>query len=393
MPPHPPAASPDTHGPCSESTWVYPRMLRLPPELIDIIFQFLDGESQVCFALTCRTLYNDYFLKTSKEFRRAHHRYSIRGLLHLLEKDSPGSYYCSDCHMLHRWDVPARENWTPWEEWKGDLRPHLYFYDRNSALEFPVGEDHRLTFNAARVVMNRHFYGPLHGIPLQDLELDTRAELCRETGASLDMSVRPRIIDDELFLSITYRLLHPQEDAENLKRLINGASWRVCRHLQIGEFWHEGNRFLREINCLPRRIPELKSQHCPPPRGCASKPGCVRSCPICMTDYQVNISRGQEDRGWAVEVVTWHRLGDGRDIVGEPWVTMTFEGCPGGLKRNKPPAQDSLPGSVRHRWSTGDGCLLDIEGEFVEGLGDLPEPEGLGTDREGNVVLEEDAVN
>ncbi|KAF4459858.1 F-box domain-containing, partial [Fusarium albosuccineum] len=181
-----PAASSDTHDSCSEGTWVYPPMLRLPPELVDMIFQFLGGEVQVCFALTCRTLYNDYFLKTFKGFRGAENRYSNKGLLCLLEKDSPGSYYCSHCYKLHRWGVPKREARTHWEEWKGDLSPHCYFRGDDTALEFEVGEYHRLTFHAVRVVMNRHLYGPVHGMPLQDLELDTHHQLCRESGASLE---------------------------------------------------------------------------------------------------------------------------------------------------------------------------------------------------------------
>ncbi|KAJ3514826.1 hypothetical protein NM208_g15027 [Fusarium decemcellulare] len=362
-------------------------MLRLPPELMDMIFQSLSGDVQVCFALTCRTLYNDYFPKTSKFFRHARNRYLITDLLYLLEKDSPDSYYCSYCQKLHRWDVPARKYRTRWEEWKGDLRSHCYYEnDTDSALEFEVGEYHRLTFHSVRVAMNRHFYGPLHGMPLQDLELDTHHELCRETGASLDMSVRPQIIDDELFLSISYKLLHPQEDARNLRRLINQTQWSVCRHLQMGEFWNEDNCFLREIRFLPRRIPELESQHCPPPRECTSQSGCVMSCPICMTDYRVKISQGEEERGWAIEVVTWHQLGDGRNFLGKSWFNMAYEGYAGTTERNRQPAPNSLPGIVRHRWSKGDGSLLEIEGEFVEGLDGLPK--GLGTDREGNVVLE-----
>ncbi|RSM00621.1 hypothetical protein CEP52_009024 [Fusarium oligoseptatum] len=75
--------------------------------------------------------------------------------------------------------------------------------------------------------MNRHLYGPRHGIPLEAIELDTH-KLCQETGTTVDMVVRPRIIDDELFLSVHYKMLHPQNDTQNLEKFISQASLTTC---------------------------------------------------------------------------------------------------------------------------------------------------------------------
>lgn len=367
----------------SESTQPQRCTLSLPNELVDTVFEFLDGEDQICFALTCRTLYNNYFLKTNKYYRRADNRYHISNLLCTLEKDSPDYYYCEKWHKLRRWNVPPERNPSVLQNWKGYLGIDYRLDDDNDYYQFPVGEDHYLTLHAVRVIMNRHLFGPRHGIPLEEIELDTHKH-CPETGASVDMAVRPRIIDNELFLSVRYKLLHPQDDVQSLKRFINQTRWRVCRHLQIGKHWTEDNCWYdRDIRFLPRRAPEFEKGCWPPKDDAGGLDGNVRSCSVCMTDYQVTISRqydGQEKKGWSIEVSVWHQIGDGRDpLHGGPWFNLACEGYVGGEERQ------SLPGIVRHRWSKSDGALLDIKGEFVEGLIYLPK--GLTTDREGNVVL------
>lgn len=372
----------------SESTHLQRCSLRVPNELIDIIFMYLDGPTQICFALTCRTLYSNYFRKTDPFYRRKGDWYWNKTLLCQLEKDSPDHYCCIQCAKLHRWDVPSKEDGSGWKQWKGYLGLHPTRDGEGDSFEFPVGEDHCLTYHAVRVVMNRHLYGSRHGIPLEALKLDTH-KLCQETGASVDMAVRPRIIDNELFLSVRYKILHPQDDTQNLERFTNQARWRVCRHLQIGKHWTRANCWYeRQILFLPRRVPELE-RVCWPQQDCASGFGNVRSCQVCMTDYQVKISRkydGQEKKGWSIEIVVWHQLGNGRDPHDEArWFNLAHEGYYGPIRDGMPGI--TRPGIVRHRWSKGDRTLFDVEGEFVEGLDCLPE--GLGMDQEGNVVLED----
>lgn len=121
-----------------------------------------------------------------------------------------------------------------------------------------MSEDCSITFNCLRVITNRHIYGPLHGLPLDVIQLDTRKTF-PETSALVEMSVRPRIIEDELFLSTTYKILHPEENARDLRKRINKTEWCVCRHLQIGDYFTRENCCGYNIEFLPYRIPELKT--------------------------------------------------------------------------------------------------------------------------------------
>ncbi|RSL56417.1 hypothetical protein CEP54_008865 [Fusarium duplospermum] len=365
----------------SENTHLQRYSLMLPNEVIDIIFKCLDGPTQICFALTCRTLHGSYFRKTDPYYRRKKDWYWRKGFLCRLEKDNPQYYCCLQCAKLHRWDVPSKEDWSGSKQWKGHLDCHSTRGPEHDYFEFPVGEDYSLTYHAVRVIMNRHRYGPRHGTPLEAIELDTH-KLHQETGTTVDMTVRPRIIDDELFLSVRHNILHPQNDTQSLENFINQVRWRVCRHLQIGTHWTGANCWsLRKLLFLPRRIPELE-QGCWPCQDCTSEFGSVRSCQVCMTDYQLKISRqyeGKRENGWSIEITVWHQLGNGRDPYDEDrWFNLAHDGYRG-------PTRNSMPGIVRHRWSKGDGTLLAVEGEFVEGLEGLPI--GLTMDEEGNVGL------
>ncbi|RSL76196.1 hypothetical protein CEP51_010193 [Fusarium floridanum] len=367
--------------PSSEGTNPQIHSLMLPNEVIDVIFGSLDGPTQICFALTCRTLYKSYFPQTDPYYWRRRDWYWRKGLLCRLEKDIPEYYCCLQCAKLHRWDVPWNKVWSISKPWRGYLDFHPTRDLELDYFEFPVGEDHYLTYQAVRVIMNRHLYGPRHGIPLEAIELDTH-KLCQETGTTVDMVVRPRIIDDELFLSVHYKMLHPQNDTQNLEKFISQARLRVCRHLQIGAHWTRLGCWHRHPPLfLPIRIPELE-KGCWPLKDCGNEFGSVRSCQVCMTDYQVKVSRqheGQEEKGWSIEIMVWHQLGNGRDPYDEDrWFNLAHTGYYG-------PPHHSMPGIVRHRWSKGDETLLSCEGEFVEGLDRLPE--GLIMDEEGTIGL------
>ncbi|KPM37515.1 hypothetical protein AK830_g9034 [Neonectria ditissima] len=377
------------NGPCSsdlESTRAQQYAFRLPLELMNEIVQFLPNLSKVCFALTCRTLYNQYFNKGITP----NCRWSKADLFLLLEKVIPDYYFCRDCFKLHLWDQPPL---CLKKSWKGD-NLGLHADDEITAGEIPVTQDCSITFHCLRAIMNRHFYGPLHGPPLEAVTMDT-VETFPEINASVTTSIRPRIVDDKLFLSTTCTIQHREENDENLITLISETQWLLCRHLSIGDSGYVFDGWERHIEFSPHRIPELKPR-CWSPKNRASQPGVVRSCSQCMTDYQVNINRrcnGPKEEGWSIEVVTWRQLGNGRDPLDDDglWFCMAYKGY-NGDSRKRLPVPESLPGIVRHRWSKGDGVLLDIDGKFVKGLGTLPK--GLTVDREGEVVGEKlDAWN
>ena len=163
----------------------------LPPEIVSLILSHLPPESVVAFGLTCRRFYA--FVpsppRLTEETRQI--------LLQWLEKDTPSLYWCHRCNSLHTWRRVENRH-----------RQGIVQYDKNCRKREhchpsprPPHRSYRLTFSLARVVMNRHLYGDLHGPPLEALSHDARhAESPEVYGVMLTQSWTARIIGDGLYL-------------------------------------------------------------------------------------------------------------------------------------------------------------------------------------------------
>lgn len=202
------------------------------------------------------------------------------------------------------------------------------------------------TFIHARLVMNRHLYGPHSGLPLATLN-----RTCSSPRTGWKLSATAQIIDDELYLCVT----HTCEIHSDLvlRRLID------IRH--------------RTSCCLPMEFHRSDNTLTPafgPDKLSLEGHGYARwrilpgSCSKCWTDWTMTIERAEADSKrptalrpqWRMTLTSYHCLGRCREPQDRKWSILTQReyyrrrielGVPVDWYRYMAP---DLPGSVRRRW-------------------------------------------
>lgn len=160
--------------------------------------------------------------------------------------------------------------------------------------------------------MNRHLYGPEHGIPLHQIETGVRTdhfrrEIYGKYGVDWDNSWRAR---DELLISGEYIMSHRQGDAKALLGFLSVYYQPVCAHMCLS---YGSSSWATHTYWIPELFMGMSSPDCFRP--CA---GAVRSCPSCITDVDVYIEwqgdgsgTGSKShrKGWVVKAVLYCRIG------------------------------------------------------------------------------------
>ncbi|OIW26497.1 hypothetical protein CONLIGDRAFT_672042 [Coniochaeta ligniaria NRRL 30616] len=261
----------------------------LPVELVLLIADHLSKTSLICLALTCKPLHAILFPRPaalSLEERKT--------FLLLIEKGVPGVYYCHCCHKLRPWHLKLDI-----QNWLGHSLGH-----RNTMGLYYSAHSYYLIYPLARLVTNRHLYGPGHGIPIRNIEMDVRY-LIRPLNIERCESWRARIVEDQLFLRTVYTVQHLAADTQTLRLFVDGWNTRVCEHLDTAT-----NTTDRTANL--ERIPQLADLEGRP--GFVPCDRAVTSCRICHTDIETAIVwRGYRRKGWLVRIVAYRSLGKCRD--------------------------------------------------------------------------------
>ncbi|KAH7371569.1 hypothetical protein BKA66DRAFT_444026 [Pyrenochaeta sp. MPI-SDFR-AT-0127] len=318
----------------------------LPPEITLMIATHLSNPSVISLALTCRHLHSLCFprpprLNTPEK----------EALLLLLEKDLATLYYCHYCVRLHRW----------YSRWGNYIHPFVYE-------DLPCKQQLHLSvvslplicyipYHHARLAMNRHFYGANHGPSVQYFaeRASMHNSLFSLSGTISDSrSLRARIIEDQLlFLSVT-TMCHSRGDSRTLRNYVDSKGHLVCRHLT------QSNRY---SDCLPMQLPELAKDKITPEHFAACHQS-LRSCPICLTDYCIDISWRGRRKGYVIKVSIYRLLGDCRSPFSWSWSNMaTWQGVD--EPRIKFPIQ-YRPGIVRDTWTKADGLDEGAQCDWVE---------------------------
>lgn len=314
----------------------------LPPELIYMISAHLDDLSAVSLALTCRTL---CVLCFPKDLHL--HNKEKAELLLWLERKVANVYFCEHCTKLHCWN----KRWAkPFEQWWG------------TSLPCEQRSDHRLlnvsgvcwiSYHYARLVMNRHFYGLDHGLPLHKIESSCRDGF-REYKNSGRESLKARIIDDRLLLLTTWTMTG--RDARLLRAYIDSLGIRLCRHMAI----HANNH-------IPKQLPELDIQRAIPGyfAPCSASLG---SCPVCLTDYDIDIHWNQKKKRFFILTYCYRDLGQCRSPSDWSWRSMTSLRAQGITRKEL--SQDYWLdyglGVVRDRWTKADNITGSDTGTWVD---------------------------
>lgn len=288
-------------------------IMKLPTELLQMIAGYLPISDLAALALSCHRLY--HVVGTSWSPLKEEDRSAF---LTVLQRDLPSMYLCQTCVRFHSFD--QQEGPRKW--WLGQANRRCQF----KAGWVYNGGHYGLHFYYVQLVMNRHFFGPKHGIPLDALaHTAVNTESC---GVVISRACCPRIVKSELFLAATYQFHHKKGVLELLK-FIDSHYFRICHHLSTDS--------LSSISM--RRFPELFKD---PSEGSSgnTRSDIRRCCDFCLTDYGLVIL-DQGEKGAKLVVNTWHQLGSGRTPQDPKWINfitlpwncepMTYE--PGSIRR------------------------------------------------------------
>lgn len=303
-----------------------PPLLRLPPELILMIRDYLitDSVSTCSLAITCKYFYSIIAYDGGLSRLEPNSRNSF---LCLLERDLGDKFYlCCSCSRLHRF-----------YKWWGPTESDSYrSCDGVINCAHHVGR-YRIGYHHVRLVMHHHRSGGTKGIPLKNLNQTVRvatpsSEQYRYRGVwQQDWSAR--IINNELFLSARHTL-----EASNKTQLIlalESDPYTICRHISIYAAWEDSR---------PAPLEDTIEE-------CWEEP---YSCNRCLTDYILTVERPRESakcsrrKIWRVSITTYHCIGDG--MSNWDWKWQAYIRLPHARSMYRHP-DDYPPDLIREMWN------------------------------------------
>ncbi|KAJ3546085.1 hypothetical protein NM208_g2181 [Fusarium decemcellulare] len=313
-----------------------------PDEIILTIADHLPGSSLALLGLTCRPfhqLFSRYMPTRTLVPRREQENF-----WQILERDIGNLYFCHECVKPHRWDTWGKR--LGYAALRLSVGPCVFRW-RYSCHPQP---ELIIPFPYAHLIINRHLYGPLHGLPVSKVEQNACTTRL-ENGGRLRKTVQGRIINDELFLKKSLEIWHVGGEDLQLREIISRQYFNVCKHAWIGP-----NSF--DFYAIPEVSRPLEWF-----RACKDALG---SCYDCLTDYSLSIAWGEaegQQKGWLVSITSYHQLGSCRSPHDWKWSMASDESTPW----HKPRCQRTghEPGVVRQRWQKADGIDCVLGGKFL----------------------------
>ncbi|KAK4450554.1 hypothetical protein QBC34DRAFT_297056 [Podospora aff. communis PSN243] len=278
-------------------------LLQMPVEIILHIYEkHLPLESALALSLTCKDL--SAIVPPSKIIGPHFDFFSRPHFLLLLERDPGRDHYCChDCLVLHRFspeDGPALYILP-----NGDCRKRdpMYFFGSHYMI-YSSNKSHR----HVRLALNRHLFGPPHGLPLERFQLESWSYYSLRWHEKWSA----RIVQGELFVSCK-RTIRWLGDAHGLRRNLDADRYSVCSHVHTGSHWILP---ISELHRMVQASPLVQWKDA------------VGSCNYCLTDYDTTIewqsrSVRRWEGAWLITSVSYHRLGDGRSPSDPVWRAAT----------------------------------------------------------------------
>lgn len=286
-----------------------------------------------------------------------------------LQRDIPNVFCCVGCHKLvplnpsgswkdqgHHRNCPG-SSWWDWWDWCS-AQKRLSKWDIRTLLWHPSAKEAMLPFMDAYLVMNRHFYGDLHGVQLQVLErhaafekylvlndglylgpfdwnkywpLDRTCEARkalkafnkgvfdqRPEGSAAGSFERPwrfsydyvpRIINDELYMARFHKIDGPMVPWQHFAALLNSIQLPICHHLEF-KVEAYGSILIEHIDRQIALSNVLYDDMNNVERG---------SCIDCFADYDFSVTRDVAKKEWSFRFTTYHCLGACRSPFHSDW--------------------------------------------------------------------------
>ena len=321
----------------SRSSQAQSLLLQLPVELLLEISDWLPSASAVALALTCTSLFGPIFPRNRLQ------GVQLEDLLRLLERDlSKQLFFCQPCQTLHHFSPYWRPGYQ--DKFNAPCKPKVTMRDT-----FYVH------FHLARLAINKHLLGG--GLSLEQLAGSFNVSACR---GSWKINFTARVIQDELFLSVSHTLSLTGMGADN-RRALQRRDHGICHHLTTHpprtrlnvSTWSSSGMIYRQrvqgghFYAKPQRImiPELGPEDSQSLREYQDVQG---SCYTCLTDYSITTRRrGFNDvdeptkvggfvfnpymhteptkESWDIVIIAYHQLGPCRSQFDWKWLTYATQ--------------------------------------------------------------------
>lgn len=215
------------------------------------------------------------------------------------------------------------------------IHPNVFDLARpHHSQKFLDGSGFNIDYQSVRLAMNRHFFGPPNGLPLENFEVEA---ISTSSLLPWQETWSARILQDELFLSATRTLSSAGWDDEAFRAALD-SDWReICGHLRVSTQVTQPYY----IKALRRPSPTSANIFTP----CRNV---VDSCRQCLADYATTVERKREDANkacggekqpteyWMITLTSYYRLGSGRSHQDPKWTEFGRWGtaCTIGLRRD-----------------------------------------------------------
>lgn len=335
----------------------------LPTELLYMIRLSLPLASRIALALTCKKIRDNFGIEQLKGK-------NATKLLLLLEKDSPTKFVCFGCSKLRPLIRHLTRGWVDkGHKLCGDHRKRIltflhetsedqtwchlrkvtkYTIRYNLHVWKPLRTGPKISFSEAHLVMNRHRYGPRHGISLdflkQDFDIETfircwnhdHFSLCKDSPNgryglrpeeqgnvnhptpagpgngqglwSFGFKYSAMIVDDELHVVRLHRVSGLPVRRCRFLSVMYHLHLPICNHLAEQESWETENSINPWYILLNKALDSSVSNDIGEVfAGNLAGKYVDGSCGYCFTDYEILVKRDEDT--WTLELVTYHRLG------------------------------------------------------------------------------------
>ncbi|KAL9477508.1 hypothetical protein ACSS6W_007349 [Trichoderma asperelloides] len=346
----------------------------LPNELLYLIIGHTELPCRMSLALSCKFLMSLAF--PGNVLPRLNHA-DKREFLLSLQRDLPKSYLCPCCHELqrlepglnwegqgHKWTCDMSNGYMLNSIWRTshiELYKHIIFSEEY----YKFMKHGNISFMDAYLTMNRHSYGPLHGISLRhlercvsfetDLDLDkclhgifrteenmkrARHRACgfkvqeptfnwipeeqpRKKGVwRFSLRYRPKIIDNKLYIARFFTIVGPSVPWADLARLLNSIQPKICNHMSCMITMYPitpmyswtipcGHSGAFDFEFFPERMRRYWKA-C----GFTLETG---SCLLCNTDYDVSLTKDDTKEEWNFSCSSYHCLGQCQTPMDRLW--------------------------------------------------------------------------
>ncbi|KAK5996179.1 Amino acid oxidase fsqB [Cladobotryum mycophilum] len=243
-------------------------------------------------------------------------------LLLRMERDSDVGdhmFYCFLCTKLHgfghtSFTYPDR---LP-EQQKCCNRGPEYAH---SGVRFaPTGSNLQVGYWQARLVMNRHFYGPGRGLSLETIVPNPEKWESIHRSVKVIQSMEARIVQDSLFLKCTHEVTtNPKMNPtlRSFRRDLSQLDLFICNHKAICQSIRTDLRGDMRIPVIQEFIDTTTFK---------LGPIILGSCRYCPTSFATTIKDHRNEKpvplskhkNWTITVVSYHELGHCRTSRGRP---------------------------------------------------------------------------